>query len=420
MTQATERNLEAIGAQARIASNTLAVVGSAVKDRALLAAAEALESARESVLSANRQDVEEARSGGMSATLLDRLTLTSSRLDSMAAGLRTIAGLPDPVGEVLDGWRRPNGLDIRRTRVPLGVIAVIYEARPNVTSDVVGLCLKSGNAVILRGSASAGRSNRAIVDALVPALIDSGLPKPAVQLLADASRDAARALMRMRGTIDLLVPRGGPALIQDIVDHATVPYVIDGDGNCHVYVDRAADLQKGLRIVVNAKVSRPSVCNSAEKLVLHRDIAPQFLPCVAEALAASGVDLRGDAAARELVPGMAAATEEDWPREYLDLTMAVRVVDDIDGAIDHIRRYSSGHTEAIVTENVDAARSFVASCPAAVVMVNASTRFTDGGEFGFGAEIGNSTQRLHARGPMGLRELTTYRYEVWGDGQIRE
>jgi glutamate-5-semialdehyde dehydrogenase len=420
LTLSAEQDLELIGAQARTASDALALMDSAAKDRALLAAAEALESARDRILSANQEDVEAARAAGTSATLVDRLTLTPSRLAAMAQSLRTVAALPDPVGEVMDGSKRPNGLEIRRVRVPLGVIAVIYEARPNVTSDVVGLCLKSGNAVILRGSASADRSNRSIVTALLPVLVEAGLPDAAVQLLADPSREAARALMRMRGRVDLLVPRGGPALIQDIVDNATVPYVIDGDGNCHIYVDRAADLDKALRIVVNAKVSRPSVCNSAEKLLVHGDVAERFLPCVAEALVAGSVELRGDEASREIVPGMAPAGERDWPREYLGLTMAIRVLDDLDSAIDHIRRYSSGHTEAIVTEDIGAARSFVASCPAAVVMVNASTRFTDGGEFGFGAEIGNSTQRLHARGPMGLRELTTYRYEVWGDGQIRD
>lgn len=420
MTLSADKDLELIGAQARTASDALALIDSAAKDRALLAAAEALESARDRILSANQEDVEAARAAGTSATLVDRLMLTPSRLAAMAQSLLTVAALPDPVGEVMDGSKRPNGLEIRRVRVPLGVIAIIYEARPNVTSDVVGLCLKSGNAVILRGSASADRSNRSIVTALLPVLVDAGLPDAAVQLVADPSREAARALMRMRGRVDLLVPRGGPALIQDIVDNATVPYVIDGDGNCHIYVDRAADLDKALRIVVNAKVSRPSVCNSAEKLLVHRDVAEQFLPSVAEALVAGSVELRGDEASREIVPGMTPAGEGDWPREYLGLTMAIRVLDNLDSAIDHIRRYSSGHTEAIVTEDIGAARSFVASCPAAVVMVNASTRFTDGGEFGFGAEIGNSTQRLHARGPMGLRELTTYRYEVWGDGQIRE
>jgi glutamate-5-semialdehyde dehydrogenase len=420
LTLSADKDLELIGAQARTASDALALIDSAAKDRALLAAAEALESARDRILSANQEDVEAARAAGTSATLVDRLMLTPSRLAAMAQSLLTVAALPDPVGEVMDGSKRPNGLEIRRVRVPLGVIAIIYEARPNVTSDVVGLCLKSGNAVILRGSASADRSNRSIVTALLPVLVDAGLPDAAVQLVADPSREAARALMRMRGRVDLLVPRGGPALIQDIVDNATVPYVIDGDGNCHIYVDRAADLDKALRIVVNAKVSRPSVCNSAEKLLVHRDVAEQFLPSVAEALVAGSVELRGDEASREIVPGMTPAGEGDWPREYLGLTMAIRVLDNLDSAIDHIRRYSSGHTEAIVTEDIGAARSFVASCPAAVVMVNASTRFTDGGEFGFGAEIGNSTQRLHARGPMGLRELTTYRYEVWGDGQIRE
>jgi glutamate-5-semialdehyde dehydrogenase len=301
----------------------------------------------------------------------------------------------------------------------LGVIAVIYEARPNVTSDVAGLCLKSGNAVILRGSSSAVRTNTVVVEALRSALAGTDLSPDAVQLLPDTGRDAAVALMRLRGMIDLLVPRGGPALIQDIIDNATVPYVIDGAGNCHVYVDASADLDKALRIVRNAKVSKPSVCNAAEKLLVHRDIAARFLPTVAAELRAAGVELRGDREACQLLPDLAPASAEDWDTEYLDLIMAVRVVADVDGAVEHVRAHGSGHTEAIVAEDARVARRFVDACPSAVVMVNASTRFTDGGEFGYGAEIGNSTQKLHARGPMGLAELTTYRVEVWGDGQVR-
>jgi glutamate-5-semialdehyde dehydrogenase len=409
-----------IGRRARAAAADLALTGAAVKDAALRSAADALEDAAAAIVEANGADVEAGMTAGLRGALIDRLTLTPARISAMAAGLRDIAALPDPVGEVIDGWRRPNGLDIRRVRVPLGVVAVIYEARPNVTSDCAGLCVKSGNAAVLRGSVTALRSNTAIVEALRPALAAAGLPEDSVQLVPDTTRDGAIELMRMREHIDLLVPRGGPALVRTMIENATVPYVIDGDGNCHVYVDAAADLDKALRIVVNAKTSRPSVCNSAEKLVVHEAVADKFLPGVCAALMEKGVELRGDDTARSLVPSMSAATDDDWGTEYLDLVMAVKVVGTIDEAIEHIRRYTSGHTEAIVTDDVTAARRFVASAPSAVVMVNASTRFTDGGEFGFGAEIGNSTQKLHARGPMGLRELTTYRTEIWGDGQVRE
>ena len=402
--------VERIGDRARGVANLLSALGSEVKDAALLASADALTGAEDAILSANRADVDAARDGGMRGALLERLTLTGPRVSRMADGLRAIAALPDPVGEIIESWKRPNGLDLRKVRVPLGVIAVIYEARPNVTSDVAGLCLKSGNAAILRGSAAALRT----------AFGGAGVPEDALQLVADTSRAGARALMKLRGRVDLLVPRGGPALIDDIIENATVPYVIDGDGNCHVYVDAAADLDMASRIVLNAKLSNPSVCNAAEKLLLDEAIATEFLPAVAADLARAGVELRGDVRARQLVPAMIAATDADWDTEYLDLVMGVRVVAGVEAAIDHIRAHGSGHTEAIVTEDVAVAERFVSACPAAVVMVNASTRFTDGAEFGFGGEIGNSTQRLHARGPMGLRELTTYRIEVRGDGQVRE
>ncbi len=412
--------VERIGDRARVVANLLSTLGSAVKDAALLASAEALTGAEDAILSANRADVDAARDGGMRGALLERLTLTGPRVARMADGLRAIAALPDPVGEVIESWRRPNGLALRKVRVPLGVIAVIYEARPNVTSDVAGLCLKSGNAAILRGSAAALRTNTVVTGSLRTALGGAGVPEDALQLVADTSRAGARALMKLRGRVDLLVPRGGPALIDDIIESATVPYVIDGDGNCHVYVDAAADLGMASRIVLNAKLSNPSVCNAAEKLLVDEAIATQFLPAVAADLARAGVELRGDVRARQLVPDMVAATDADWDTEYLDLVMGVRVVAGVEAAIDHIRAHGSGHTEAIVTDDVAVAERFVSACPAAVVMVNASTRFTDGAEFGFGGEIGNSTQRLHARGPMGLRELTTYRIEVRGDGQVRE
>ncbi len=412
--------VDEVGRRARAAADRLSMAGETDRNQALLACAEALAAAASTIIDANRADLETAGRQGVRGALLDRLTLTPQRVASAAQGLRDVAALPDPLGEVMESWRRPNGLEMRRVRVPLGVVAVIYEARPNVTSDVAGLCLKSGNAAILRGSSTASRTNRVMVDTLRSALVGTAIPVDAVQQVADTSRQSARALMRMRAHVDLLIPRGGPALIADIIENATVPYVIDGDGNCHVYVDASADLDKARRIVVNAKVSKPSVCNSAEKLLVHTAVAGAFLPRVAADLLAAGVELRGDDRARRLVPAMIAATDADWDTEYLDLVMGVRVVDDVDAAIAHVRAHTSGHTEAIVAEDLSVATRFVNACPSAVVMINASTRFTDGSEFGYGAEIGNSTQRLHARGPMGLRELTTYRIEVWGDGQVRD
>ena len=412
--------VQAVAVRGRAVADHVAMLGAGTRDSALRAAAAALMDATPAILEANEADLAQARADGVRGALLDRLRLTPTRVDGMADGLHSVAALPDALGEVIEEWRRPNGLLLRKVRVPLGVVAVIYEARPNVTSDVVGLCLKSGNATILRGSSMAIRTNRLVVETLRDAIAAGGVPADAVQLIDDTSREAAAALMRCRGLIDLLVPRGGPQLIAQIVETATVPYVIDGDGNCHVYVHAGADLEKARRIVLNAKLSKPSVCNAAEKLLVDEAVTDAFLPGVAADLVAGDVELRGDERARSLVPGMVAATPDDWDREYLDLVMAVRVVAGIDEAIAHVRAHSSGHTEAIVTEDRDAARRFIAASPSAVVMVNASTRFTDGAEFGFGAEIGNSTQRLHARGPMGVRELTTYRVEVWGDGQVRE
>jgi glutamate-5-semialdehyde dehydrogenase len=334
----------------------------------------------------------------------------------MAAGLRQVAGLADPVGEIVDGWVRPNGLRIRRVRVPLGVVGIIYESRPNVTSDAAGLCVKSGNAAFLRGSSAAISSNLAIAAALRDAVAKEGLPADSVVLVQDTSREGATEFMRLRGLIDCLIPRGGQSLIQSILDNATVPYVIDSDGNCHVYVDQSADVEMALAIVRNAKTQRPGVCNAAESLLVHAAIAPTFLPLAVKAL--EGVELVGDDAARRVAP-MGVATDDDFGREFLDLKMSVAVVADLDAAIDHITRYGSGHTEAIVTTDLAAANRFTTEVDAAAVVVNASTRFTDGEEFGFGAEIGISTQKLHARGPMGLRELTTLKYIVEGDGQIR-
>ena len=411
--------IEQLGNQAREAARSMARASTQVKNAALEFAAAGLEQAVDRILAANTADVDEASGLGISGALLDRLRLSQNRIQGMSAGLSSVAALPDPVGEVTAGFTRPNGLRMTRTRVPLGVVAVIYEARPNVTADAAGLCLKAGNAAILRGSSYALRSNLAIAEVISGALSRSGLPPAAVQVLRDTSREAARALMQAKGVVDLLVPRGGPQLIAAIEADATVPYVIDGAGNCHVYVDAAADLDMAAEIVLNSKTSRPGVCNAAEKLLIHRDIAEEFLPRVAKMLAAAGVELRGDDESRTIVGEIGPATKEDWALEYLDLIMAVRVVEDAAGAIDHIRRYGSGHTEAIVTRDIPTADAFIAGIDSAVVMVNASTRFTDGEEFGFGGEIGISTQKLHVRGPMGLEALTAERWVVRGSGQTR-
>ena len=406
-----------LGSRAKAASRALAQAGSDVKDAGLHAAADLLVQRGEEILAANAVDIERAEQAGVAATVIDRLRLDQGRVASMADGLRQVAALADPVGEVVDGWVRPNGLRISRVRVPLGVVGIIYENRPNVTSDAAGLCLKSGNAAFLRGSSAAISSNIAIASALRVGFAKAGLPADTLVLVEDTSRESAVAFMRLRGLIDCLVPRGGPSLIAAILEHATVPYVIDGDGNCHVYVDASADLDMAVAIVVNAKTQRPSVCNAAESLLVHASVADAFLPRVRAALA--GVELVGDEATRRILPGVGVATDTDHATEFLDLKLSVAVVADLGGAVDHIARYGSGHTEAIVTTDRAAARRFTAEVDAAAVVVNASTRFTDGEQFGFGAEIGISTQKLHARGPMGLRELTTLKYVVEGDGQIR-
>jgi glutamate-5-semialdehyde dehydrogenase len=408
-----------LGRRARAASRVLATASSAAKNDALLTAADLLGDRAADIVAANAADLEAGAAGGLEAGPLDRLRLTEARIAGMAAGLRTVAALPDPVGEVLDGWRRPNGLLIERVRVPLGVVAVIYENRPNVTSDAAGLCLKSGNAALLRGSSTALRSNQAIAALLREALVKADLPDDGVILVEDPSHEAAIAVMRLTEYVDCLIPRGGPSLIRSIRDHATVPVIIDGDGNCHVYVDAAADLDQALAILVNAKTHRTSVCNAAESLIVHEAVADAFLPRVCRALAELDVELVGDAGARSRWPGMREATDDDYASEFLSLKLAVAVVPSLDAGIEHVNRFGSGHTEAILTGELDAARRFTAEVDAATVMVNASTRFADGAEFGFGAEIGISTQKLHARGPMALRELTTYKYLVWGDGQIR-
>ena len=406
-----------LGLRVKAASRVLATASTAQKNAALVAAAELLVARSESILRANEIDVTRAETEGVSATVVDRLRLTPARIESMASGLRQVAELPDPVGEVLDGWVRPNGLKIRRVRVPLGVVGIIYENRPNVTSDAAGLCLKSGNAAFLRGSSGAIDSNIEIASVLREAIASAGLPADSVVLVEDTSRDAAVEFMQQRGSIDCLIPRGGPSLIRSILDNATVPFVIDGDGNCHVYVHADADLEMASRIIVNAKMQRPSVCNAAETLLVNADIAGEFLPMAAAALA--GVELLADEKARAILPGATAASDEDWSTEFLDLRLAVKVVESIDEAMDHIARYSSGHSEAIITKSLEAAERFTTVVDAAAVLVNASTRFVDGEEFGFGAEIGISTQKLHARGPMGLRELTCAKFIVHGTGQTR-
>ncbi len=406
-----------LGRRAKVASRALAVAGGSAKDGALRVAADLVEERRDELLEHNAADLARARERGATDVELDRLCLSSERVSAMADSLRQVAGLPDPVGEVLEGWVRPNGLRVQRVRVPLGVVGVIYENRPNVTSDAAGLCLKAGNAIMLRGSSSAVSSNAAIVGCLRDALGKVGLPEDGVVFVADTSRDAAVWFMQLEGMIDCLVPRGGHSLIASVREHATVPVVIDGDGNCHVYVDAAADLDMALAIVVNAKTQRPGVCNAAESLLVHEAVAQEFLPRAERAL--SGVELRGDDRARAVLPDIAPAADEDFATEFLGPVLSVAVVSDLDGAIDHIARYGSGHSEAIVTTDLRAAQRFCREVDAAAVVVNASTRFVDGGELGLGAEIGISTQKLHARGPMGLRELTCVKYVVHGDGHVR-
>jgi len=412
--------IEELGRNAQAAGRALAGLTGEKRRELLLAMADEVQQLAPAILSANADDMKQARDEGVSGALLDRLLLTEDRVRAMADGLRSVAHLPDPVGMITGGWTLPNGIRLQRVRVPLGVIAVIYEARPNVTADAAGLCLKSGNAALLRGSSYALRSNTAIGDALKTALISQGVPAGAVQVMEDTSRAGAKQLMQAKEWVDLLVPRGGPGLIAAIEAEATVPFVIDGAGNCHVYVDAAADLSMAGPIVFNSKVHRPGVCNAAESLVVHEAVAEEFLPGIARRLSDAGVELRGDERACALAAQLVPATDEDWGTEYHDLIMSVRVVPDLDAAIDHIITYGTGHTEAIVTNDASAATRFTREIDAAAVMVNASTRFTDGEQFGFGAEIGISTQKLHVRGPMGLEALTSERYILFGDGQVRQ
>jgi len=402
------------------AARSLAQIDTATKNAALLAIADALVARTDEILEANRRDMEAGRGAGLADALLDRLALDDDRVASMADGVRAIAALGDPVGEVIDGGRLPNGLDVRKVRVPLGVVAVVYEARPNVTIDAAALCLKSGNAIVLRGSSSAAHSNAVLAGIAAAAATRAGVPEGAISLVAGGGREELAELATQEGVVDLIIPRGGDGLKAALGAVATVPVIYAASGNCHVYVDAGADLDGAEAIVLNAKTQRPGVCNAAETLLVHRDAAAAFLPRAAASLQAAGVELRGDERARELVPEMLAATDEDWDTEYLALVLAVKVVDSVREAIAHVNDHGSGHSEAIVTRDAAAARAFQRGVDAACVYVNASTRFTDGGEFGMGAEIGNSTQKLHARGPIGLRELCATKYLIEGDGHVRQ
>lgn len=415
-----EQEIRAQAEAAKVASYRLAALRTDERNTALCAMADALIRHTDAILHKNAADIEEAARAGVRASYLDRLRLDAGRVSAMAEGLRLTAALPDPIGREDYSVRRPNGLEIRRLRVPLGVVGMIYEARPNVTSDAIGLCLKSGNAVLLRGGSEALRSNREIADVLARAAYHVGIPQGAIQLLAMKERAAVDIMTHLTGLLDVIIPRGGAGLIHHIVESSTVPVIETGAGVCHIYVDCAADTEMALRIVENAKVSRPSVCNAAETLLVHEEVAADFLPQIAKILTADGVELRGCTKTRVLLPDIEVAEEEDWSAEYGDLILAIRVVEDLAAAVAHINRYNTGHSETIVTNDIRAAHDFQQRVDASTVYVNASTRFTDGFEFGFGAEIGISTQKLHVRGPMGLDALTSTKYLVYGEGQVRE
>ena len=412
--------LTEMGQRAKDAAAVLAKVSSEQKNKALLEAAKALRQSADTILAANAQDLKRGRENGMSEALLDRLMVNPARIDAMAEGLEQIVTLDDPIGEILSMKKRPNGLMIGQMRVPFGVIGIIYESRPNVTADAFGLCFKTGNAVILRGGSDAISSNTAIAEILRNALVSAGMPKDSIQLVTDTSHETAREMMRLNRYIDVLIPRGGARLIRTVVENSTVPVIETGTGNCHVYVDEFADLDMAVNIIVNAKTQRLGTCNTCESLVVHSKVAEEAIPKIAKALFEKDVEIRGDEEARKLVPQIHEASEEDWGREYLDRIISLKVVDSIDEAIAHINRYNTGHSEAIVTKDYEHAQQFLREVDAAAVYVNASTRFTDGFEFGFGAEIGISTQKLHARGPMGLLALTSIKYIIYGDGQIRK
>ncbi len=411
--------LKEMGAHALNAKYTLQKLTATEKNKALLHASEALLSHTEEILSANEKDIKAGKEKGMHEGLLDRLALTETRIAAMAEGLRQIAALEDPIGEIMDTFTRPNGLKISKVRVPLGVIGIIYESRPNVTADAFGLCFKAGNAVILKGGSDALLSNKAITVVLRNALQESGICADALQLIDSGDREITKAFMKMKEYVDVLIPRGGAGLIRSVVENSTIPVIETGTGNCHIYVDREADLNMAVNIIINAKTQRIGVCNACESLVIHKDIKDAFLPVLAEGLRTHHVEMRGDEAVREVLSDCLPATEEDYASEYLDYIISMKTVTDVDEAIAHINKYNTKHSEAIITENELTAEKFLKEIDAACVYVNASTRFTDGFEFGFGAEIGISTQKLHARGPMGLKELTSYKYQIHGNGQIR-
>ena len=417
MTPYEELNIK--GKLAKDASYKLGTLSAEEKNTALLAMASALRDNCDYILSENAKDIKNGKDNGMSKGVLDRLMLNESRIDAMAVGIEQIVSLPDPIGEVLTETERPNGLKINKVRVPLGVIGIIYEARPNVTADAASLCIKSGNAVILRGGKEAAYSNRAIVKVMQDAAYSNGLPQGSLNLVEDTSRESATALMKLNEYLDVIIPRGGAGLIRAVVENATVPAIETGTGNCHVYVDKSANLDMAKEIVINAKTQRPSVCNAEEKLLVHQAVAAEFLPDILSALQERDVEIIGDAKVCSIYSNATPATDEDWGTEYLDLKIGVKVVEDIDEAISHINKYNSRHSEAIITEDCSCAQKFLDGIDAAAVYVNASTRFTDGFEFGFGAEIGISTQKIHARGPMGLAELTSTKYIIHGSGQIR-
>lgn len=411
--------LKEMGARALNAKYALQKLTATEKNKALLHASEALLSHTEEILSANEKDIKAGKEKGMHEGLLDRLALTETRIAAMAEGLRQIAALEDPIGEIMDTFIRPNGLKISKVRVPLGVIGIIYESRPNVTADAFGLCFKAGNAVILKGGSDALLSNKAITVVLRNALQESGICADALQLIDSGDREITKAFMKMKEYVDVLIPRGGAGLIRSVVENSTIPVIETGTGNCHIYVDREADLNMAVNIIINAKTQRIGVCNACESLVIHKDIKDAFLPVLAEGMRAHHVEMRGDEAVRKVLSDCLPATEEDYASEYLDYIISMKTVADVDEAIAHINKYNTKHSEAIITKNELTAEKFLKEIDAACVYVNASTRFTDGFEFGFGAEIGISTQKLHARGPMGLKELTSYKYQIHGNGQIR-
>ena len=412
-------NLILMGENAKKAAYDLSILSTKTKNNALALMAKELLDSKEEIIRANKIDMQEAKNKNVSETLLDRLYLNDKRVEDMATGLLEIVKLPDPVGEIISMWKRPNNLQIGQKRVPIGVIGIIYESRPNVTGDAAGLCLKSGNATILRGGSDAINSNKAIVKAIRNGIEKSGLPKDAIQLVSDTDREVAQKMMRLNEYIDVLIPRGGENLIKSVVKNATIPVIETGTGNCHIYVDESADFNMAIDIVLNAKTQRPGVCNAAEKLLIHENISKEFLPKVVKALREKNVEIRGDEKSKEVVDDIILAKDEEWDKEYLDYIIAVKIVENVDEAIKHINNHGTKHSEAIITESYKNSQKFLERVDAAAVYVNASTRFTDGSEFGFGAEIGISTQKLHARGPMGLKELTSTKYIIYGNGQIR-